>query len=156
MLVGFEPVLIDGDTFNLLVRCSRSRFELPIFIYFKLHGEILPAQNGSKINFQMQSHGPISMSDWLFQIFWVFILFLSLAGSIIGIVNSSTPQTYILGFMLALAGFVYLGIFIQTFRLGKTHIPKLLYQSLREKETTSSNDLNSKSTEWLSELMDSS
>jgi hypothetical protein len=96
------------------------------------------------------------MSDWLFQIFWVFILFLSLAGSIIRIVNSSTPETYILGFMLALAGFVYLGIFIQTFRLGKTHIPKLLYQSLREKETTSSNDLNSKSTEWLSELMDSS
>jgi hypothetical protein len=153
--VLFEAASIDGDTFTLFIRCNRYRFELPSFINFKLDGDITPAPDGSTIQLRMQLHGPITIGEWLYQIFWVFIILLSLTGSLIGILNRPRPQAYVVGLLLALGAIAYLGVLFQTYRTGKIQISRLLYQALQEEASTIGTGLHIEMSEWMSDLLDS-
>lgn len=149
-----DAIEASRDSFNLYVLCNPQRFELPAFIFFKLIGEINPTENGTIIKMYLQLHKPFSKAELGFLVFWSFILVLALTGGIIGVLSSTLTQGLFIGLAFALAGIGYAWTLYRTYKLGMTYIPNLVYKTLQQdlSETSQGRD---KLPEWVSSLSES-
>ena len=147
-----DSIETNGNSFNLFVLCSPHRFELPVFFYFKLSGELRPDEKETAIRLWLQLHKPFSKFERVFLFSWHLFLILALIGGIIGILTSTLVQGTLIGSIFVLAGVFYFWTVYRTYTLGTVRIPNLVYQALRQGLSSPNQSQSSNSPDWLSFL----
>jgi uncharacterized membrane protein len=124
--------------------------KFPIYVYFKLEGELQDASNIIPVQVQLQLHTQIS-TFWRFLVFWIIVIAFSLLG-IMSRISTSTPIENLSVLIVAVcgAGLGYVWYLYRAYKLGMSGIPSLVYQALVDDPTKSYNKQDLP--EWVSDL----
>lgn len=155
-LFGVVHVVLDSietsiNSFGLFLKCSTRGDSFLPFIYLTLHGEMRSSNGETRIQLCLKSDQPHSTAEWALYGFWVVLVTFTMAGGVIGILNSPPWQGIFIASMYVLAGIGGFWLYRQTYKISAQHLLNLIYHMLRhDGAETPSQNINE--AEWLSSL----